>query len=215
MAELATLQPEERRLSAERAGLEAQASPILSRIRQFETDRAEPDRRAELLIRQAQALPQVTRSGTPAFDRATAFHEAGHAVAYEQFGAEVLSISCIPNGDHEGHCNVLMRGVQLWRNLCPIPRRYSRQAQHVIIAQLAGPAAEAHFTGKPVCALPGALGDYTDAHELGRQLSPDDPKKVKAILAKAEHAAARLVREHWRYITDLANKRIEYGSVRP
>jgi hypothetical protein len=76
---------------------------------------------------------------------ATAFHEAGHAVACRRLGLKVRSASTVPEGDSAGRVvhRDPWRGINLeWNDSA----RADRRAKAVIIMCLAGPEAQRRYS---------------------------------------------------------------------
>ena len=100
----------------------------------------------------------------------TAYHEAGHAVAALVLGRPVAWVSIRPDRQYLGVC-----------------------AFGKAVIALAGPAAEAGFTGELDWA--GAARDYDYALDLARGRGGRDAKRaerlVKRWLAKADHLLGR------------------------
>lgn len=112
----------------------------------------------------------------------TAYHEAGHAVAALVLGRPVAWVSIRPDRVFLGICK-FDKGV-----FRPSEDWIEREA----IISLAGPAAEAGFTGEMDWA--GAARDYDYAFELARGRGGETKKAdrlVKRWLAKADHLLGR------------------------
>ena len=84
---------------------------------------------------------------TPADRRRSAFHEAGHAVAFERIGARVAQVDLVPRRDSIGATSVETR-------LGQSPTR--AEIEGLAVALLSGRAAEIRFLGEPSA---GAGGD--------------------------------------------------------
>ena len=108
----------------------------------------------------------------------TAYHEAGHAVAALALGRPVAWVSIRPDRKYLGLCAF---GKGVFR---PSEDWVEREA----VLSLAGPAAEAGFTGEFDWAA--ASQDYDYAFRLARGRGGDDKKAdrlVKRWLSKADH----------------------------
>jgi hypothetical protein len=113
----------------------------------------------------------------------TAYHEAGHAVAALVLGRPVAWVSIRPDRKYLGVCAF---GKGVFR---PSEDWVEREA----VIALAGPAAEAGFTGEMDWV--GAAYDYDYAFGLARGRGGRDDKRadrlVKRWLAKADHLLGR------------------------
>jgi hypothetical protein len=112
----------------------------------------------------------------------TAYHEAGHAVAALVLGRPVAWVSIRPDRKYLGVC-AFAKGV-----FRPSEDWVEREA----VIALAGPAAEAGFTGQ--MDWTGAAHDYDYAFGLARGRGGDDKRAdrlVKRWLAKADHLLGR------------------------
>jgi hypothetical protein len=113
----------------------------------------------------------------------TAYHEAGHAVAALALGRPVAWVSIRPDRKFLGVC-AFQKGV-----FRPSEDWVEREA----VIALAGPAAEAGYTGQ--LDWVGAAHDYDYALDLARGRGGRDGKKadrlVKRWLAKADHLLGR------------------------
>ena len=119
---------------------------------------------------------------TPDRRDVTAYHEAGHAVAALVLGRPVSWVSIRPDRKYLGVCafaKAVFRPSEDW---------VEREA----VIALAGPAAEAGFTGELDWA--GAAHDYDYAFDLARGRGGDEKRAdrlVKRWLAKADHLLGR------------------------
>ncbi len=79
---------------------------------------------------------------------ATAYHEAGHAVAAYKVGMKVKRLTIVPSGDalgsHQHHA--YFPGVNLEYDSSP---RAQRRAENFALVCFAGPAAQRRFNPKP------------------------------------------------------------------
>ncbi|MHC6156567.1 hypothetical protein ACVSQB_32925 [Bradyrhizobium elkanii] len=108
----------------------------------------------------------------------TAYHEAGHAVIAHALGVEVVCVTIIPFAGRNGIT---------WHTL---PKR----PEAAILIAMAGPLAEARFTGKLLC----AGDDEENIASAIRHLS--EPREHYETRAKT------LVAEHWREIEIVAEE---------
>ncbi|AWV14145.1 MULTISPECIES: AAA family ATPase [Methylobacterium] len=106
--------------------------------------------------------------GSPADRRRSAYHEAGHAVAFERIGARVAQVDLVPRRDSLGATSVATR-------LGQSPTR--AEIEGLAVALLCGRAAEILFLGEPSA---GAGGD-----------SRSDLARVTTLLA-GNHASLGL-----------------------
>ncbi len=123
---------------------------------------------------------------------ATAWHEAGHAVAAHVLGADVTHVSLVP--DPEDHSI----GHTRYR-----PRRHAAQHQDACLITLAGPLAQ----GLTVWGVPEETLELhrRECHEflLGDVLGLSAASRL-AYLKFVEVAAADVVHRHWSAITRVA-----------
>lgn len=129
----------------------------------------------------------------PAEDQATAYHEAGHAVAALALDRPVVKVSIRPDRDRLGICffgKAVVRPSQDWLE------------REVLIA-LAGLAAEARYTGRYDPA--GAARDLRYARGLSLQRAGNErqaERLERRLLAKAEHLLGRAA--HWAAVERIA-----------
>jgi ATP-dependent Zn protease len=133
---------------------------------------------------------------------ATAYHEAGHAVAALALGRPVDRISILANTAELGRCafrKAVFRPSEDW-------------LENEILIALGGIAAEARHTGE--YAWDGAGRDHRHAFALALQRAGDARKAerlIRRLLAKAEHLLAREV--NWRTVQRLAAELLRRGEV--
>lgn len=78
---------------------------------------------------------------------ATAYHEAGHAVAARILGARVDKVSIVPDENYSGHVlhENLLRGLNLE---CDNSNRVRLRIERKVKISLAGPEAQRHFSSR-------------------------------------------------------------------
>ena len=113
----------------------------------------------------------------PKYDEATAYHEAGHAVAALALGRPVQRVSILSNRERLGHCEFgkgVFRPSEDW-------------LEREILIALGGLAAEARFTG--AYAWNGAARDRQYVRQLVVQRAGERraERLERRLLAKAEH----------------------------
>src|SRR4051812_25404829 len=97
---------------------------------------------------------------------ATAYREAGHAIIALQFGRAVRRITITPDHQSSSLGHVLRHARRSFQpNILTLEdTRQKNRVEREILMLLAGPAAEAHFTGR--WDKVGALVDLECAHEI-------------------------------------------------
>jgi hypothetical protein len=134
-------------------------------------------------------------------DEATAYHEAGHAVAALALGRPVQRVSIRPDHDYLGRC-AFGKGVF---------RPSEDWLEREILIALAGVAAEARHTGHyPVEA---AAHDLRYVRRLAVQRSgPRQAERLeRRLLAKAEHLLVQ--GGHWRAVEFIAAELLRRGAL--
>ena len=113
----------------------------------------------------------------PTYDPATAYHEAGHAVAALALGRPVHRVSILPNAERLGACE-FRKGVQ---------RPSDDWIETEILIAFAGMVAEARLTG--VYDERGAARDLRTVRKLAlmRASERSVERLEKRMLAKTEH----------------------------
>ncbi len=124
--------------------------------------------------------------------RATAFHEAGHAVAAMALGISFTHITIGLNGADLG--GVTFVGPE-WLD----PDAVTLSA--LIATLYAGRIAESRFTGRT--ARRGALSDYESVRALADSFLETDDRE--ASLKKARHRAEEVIDSHWTKVERLAD----------
>jgi ATP-dependent Zn protease len=135
-------------------------------------------------------------------EEATAYHEAGHAVAALALGRPVAGVSIRARRERLGTCAF---GKAVFR---PSEDWLEREA----LISLAGLAAEARRTG--AYAWDAACEDLRYAEELAEQRAGDRRRAarlLRRLLAKAEHLVSR--DDNWRAVERLAAELLRLGEV--
>jgi ATP-dependent Zn protease len=135
-------------------------------------------------------------------DEATAYHEAGHAVAALALGRPVDRVSVRADAERLGAC---------WFGK-PVFRPSEDWLEREMLIALAGLAAEALRTGD--YAWDGADRDYRYAYGLALDrtgAARQADRLVRRVLAKVEHLLSREV--NWRAVERLAGELLRRGEV--
>ena len=137
----------------------------------------------------------------PPFDEATAYHEAGHAVAALALGRPVHRVSVLPDGQFLGLCRFgkgVFRPSEDW-------------LEREILIALGGLAAEALHTGD--YAWDGAARDRQYVHGLAVQRAGERQAErlERRMLAKAEHLLGQ--EGHWRAVELIAAELMRRGAI--
>src|SRR5947208_13339112 len=114
----------------------------------------------------------------PSHEEATAYHEAGHAVAALALGRPVDHVSVLPDRERLGQCEFKK----------PAFRPSEDWVEREILISLAGIAAEARHTGDYCWEAADRDRDY--AEDLARDRAGSDRKAqrlLRRLLSKAEH----------------------------
>jgi ATP-dependent Zn protease len=142
------------------------------------------------------------RESTEPTAEATAYHEAGHAVAALALDRPVRKVSIRPDRDRLGICSfgkALFRPSEDWLE------------REVLIA-LAGLAAEARHTGS--YDRVGAARDLRYARELALQRAGNErqaERLERRLLAKAENLLDR--EANWRAVQQMAAELVRAGEI--
>jgi ATP-dependent Zn protease len=138
---------------------------------------------------------------SPPTDEATAYHEAGHAVASLALGRPVHRVSVLPDCQFLGRCEF---GKAAFR---PSEDWLEREA----LIALGGLAAEALHTDN--YAWDESARDLRYVRDLAVQRAGQRQadRLVRRLLAKAEHLLAR--DDHWRAVELIAAELIRRGTV--
>ncbi|MFO0807443.1 MAG: M50 family metallopeptidase [Gemmataceae bacterium] len=134
-------------------------------------------------------------------DRATAYHEAGHAVAALVLGRSITKVSIRPNRERLGICafgKAITRPSKDW-------------IEQEILISLAGMAAEARLTG--VYARDSAERDLRYVRDLAVQRSGhrQADRLERRLLAKTEYLLAD--EGHWEAVERIATELLSRGEI--
>lgn len=149
--------------------------------------------------------------------RATAFHEAGHAVMAWRFQCMAFrSITILPEPGSLGHVDLLE--LPRWadehsEDFDPGAPRSRRRLENTIMMALGGPAAErAYLRRGNGRTLPGSAADYKHAQSVAALLFPR-AKTAKAYVEWLEHRAFDAVQENWGEIRAIAAALLEKQTI--
>jgi ATP-dependent Zn protease len=135
-------------------------------------------------------------------DEATAYHEAGHAVAALALDRPVVKVSIQPDRDRLGICffgKPVFRPSQDW-------------LEREILIALAGMAAEARHTGQ--YDHEAASRDLRYAHGLALQRAGNDrqaERLQRRLLSKVEHLLEQ--ENHWAAVVRIAAALVEQSEI--
>lgn len=146
----------------------------------------------------------------------TAYHEAGHVIAYRDPEAEIKEVNIIPKRDTQG--NLYGAG-----EVVPLNRSISDYSNEIII-YLAGPCAEAkwrHCDFNKCCSFAEG-GDGYRVYELisaaVREKSLDTPngklpKSIRSAFRIYKHPAECIVNKNWKLINIIAKALLEKKTL--
>src|SRR6516164_4512866 len=137
----------------------------------------------------------------PAFDEATAYHEAGHAVVALALGRPVQRVSVLPNHEHLGRCEFrksVFRPSEDW-------------LEREILIMLGGIAAEARHTGNYAWDMASSDQQYVRRLAVQRTGERQAERFQRRLLAKAEHLLAQ--EGHWRAVQLIVVELLRYGAI--
>jgi ATP-dependent Zn protease len=137
----------------------------------------------------------------PSLEQATAYHEAGHAVAAMALGRPIQRVSVRADHDYLGLCKI-QKGVF---------RPSEDWLEREILIALGGIVAEARHTGH--YAWEGASRDRQTVRRLAVQRAGEAraDRLERRLLAKAEHLLGQ--EGHWRAVELLAAELLRRGAV--
>lgn len=137
----------------------------------------------------------------PTYDRATAYHEAGHAVIALLLGRPVHAVSVLPTRDLQGWCQ--------FRN--PVFRPSEDWLEREILIALAGMAAEAQHTG--TYGIPEASRDLAYVRKLTVQRAGERraERLERRMLSKVEHLLAQ--ETTWRAVELIVAELLQRGEI--
>ncbi len=142
--------------------------------------------------------------------KATAYHEAGHAVAAWRHRMKLRSATIIPASDYSGvveHQNPL-RGIRLDYDGSD---RARMRAESAIIISLAGPAAQKRFNPRSWRSYHGA-SDFELVTDLALRLNGDG-NTATAYCTWLSLVADNLVSGSWRFIEMIAQALLVRGAL--
>lgn len=139
----------------------------------------------------------------PAIDEATAYHEAGHAVASLALGRPVHAVSALPTRHYLGNCHfgkAVFRPSEDW-------------LEREILISLGGIAAEAIHTGR--YAWEEAERDFIYVRDLTRRRCGGNERQAERLerrmLTKAEHLLSR--DGNWHAVELIARELMRVGEI--
>lgn len=145
---------------------------------------------------------------------ATAYHEAGHAVAAYWLRRAFRHVTIAP--DLEGGSLGHMLDRKLKGEWIPDaePERYRSRFEKMIIVSMAGAEAERKFTGR--YNRIGASGDRKDQVDYGCWLTAGDLDEVPLYLDLLKHRTRRLLEAHhvWFAVEVLAKELLKRETIR-
>lgn len=135
-------------------------------------------------------------------DVATAYHEAGHAVAALALDRPVVKVSILADRDRAGICSfgkAVFRPSEDW-------------LEREVLISLAGMAAEAKRTGHYDRLAAGRDLRYARTLSLKRAGNERQAERLeRRLLAKAEHLLQR--EEHWAAVERIAAELLRLGEI--
>ncbi len=137
----------------------------------------------------------------PAFDLATAYHEAGHAVVALAHDRPVHRVSVLPNQSHLGICE-FRKGVL---------RGSDDFVEQEILISLAGMAAEARLTGRYDRAAAGRDLRHVRTLALQRATEKSLDRYERRMLAKVEHLMGDDA--VWAAVERIAAELMKHGTI--
>ncbi len=152
----------------------------------------------------------------PAIDheRATAYHEAGHAVIAVLCGERLTGVEIVGDDHHLGSVDALRLGLEPAAGVDPaVP---TAPVERRLLCVLAGPVAESIITGEP--AWDEHSGDLDVAVRLALQVTGDCCAVEPYLDAARDHLEDLLCR-HWLAVETLAwallaDRRLDGATVR-
>jgi hypothetical protein len=158
------------------------------------------------------------RKPTPGQElRATAYHEAGHAIAFCFHGVRFKVASIIPN-ESEGILGHAAVRLPRWFSAdieCSRSARHRFLAERHIVMLLAGAVAESRHLRRPI--RTGMESDYHAAVDFTDPFF-SSPRTVNAFLHFAQCQAEDLIGTHWASVANVARallrqKELTYDEV--
>ncbi len=143
----------------------------------------------------------MSAESAPAFDIATAYHEAGHAVVALAHDRPIHRVSVLPNQLHLGICE-FRKGVQ---------RGSVDFVEQEILISLAGMAAEARHTGRYDRAAAGRDLRHARTMALQRATEKQLDRYERRMLSKVEN----LMNDDalWAAVESIATELMKHGQI--
>ena len=143
----------------------------------------------------------MSAESAPAFDIATAYHEAGHAVVALAHDRPIHRVSVLPNQLHLGICE-FRKGVQ---------RGSVDFVEQEILISLAGMAAEARHTGRYDRAAAGRDLRHARTMALQRATEKRLDRNERRMLSKVEN----LMNDDalWAAVESIAAELMKHGQI--
>ena len=143
----------------------------------------------------------MSAESAPAFDIATAYHEAGHAVVALAHDRPIHRVSVLPNQLHLGICE-FRKGVQ---------RGSVDFVEQEILISLAGMAAEARHTGRHDRAAAGRDLRHARTMALQRATEKQLDRYERRMLSKVEN----LMNDDalWAAVESIAAELMKHGQI--
>ena len=147
----------------------------------------------------------------PAFSRATAYHEAGHAMAYVYYGRGIELCEVYGN-QNLGPGPRPRRGGTMPKRL-PFPGKVHEE----LVCTYAGPIAHARYQ-RTTLEKVFDRGGWCDALNIDEVLTdnvPEEPWDERPRRAeRAEQEARLLIRLHWLWVVEIAEKLARVGRIK-
>jgi hypothetical protein len=163
----------------------------------------------------------ISKSRRPSALVATAYHEAGHAVADWKLGFEITRVTIVPSIDHNGekaYGYVLTRrlGLKLIKAI-EDGRLTEREMGYIhgnIVAMFAGIEAQRKWNPRSVRSYHGE-GDRENIVNFLVRLHSDNNREASYAFKYLRARARNFVEhgEHWRIIEDLARELLERKTM--
>jgi len=155
----------------------------------------------------------ATATAARAREKATAYHEAGHAVACYYLGVKVKSATVVPDKDKGTHGHV--RYEKMFRGLDPeidLSGRARLQMERNIIISLAGAAAQRRYSKQSWRHYHGA-SDFDAVADLALRIGGDSDGANK-FLDWLDHRTDQLVKTRWQDIECVARALLERKTMK-
>lgn len=168
----------------------------------------------------AKKAKQAVAPSKPSALMATAYHEAGHAVANIVLGFEVTHCTIVPQDDTVGH---VAYPHPIWKYGLSVRRERTAWGRRAIVTCYAGLAAEHYFCGTPFRFDDGgkhrAWADHAEASELLRKFvhvrgdQVVDVDAFYATLQRFQREALELVGQQRTAIERLAQRLLSQPTL--